>query len=62
MRRREFLLKVTALCAIIALPMVRLVRQTEDTKVVRALRGKFYPGPVRPLDKENLSRSEKLAG
>lgn len=62
MSRRGFLLKVTALCAIIAAPMIVGIRLVEDTRVVRALRGKFYPGPVRPLDKENVSRPGKWAG
>ena len=62
MNRRNFLLKVTALCTVIAVPMGVWLRQAEDTKVVRALRGKIYPGPVRPLDKESVSRRGKWAG
>ncbi|GEM_PF-1384810 len=62
MSRRGFLLRITALCAVIAVPMARWIRQTEDTRVVQALRGRYYPGPVRPLDQESVSRPGKWAG
>ncbi len=62
MRRREFLLKAAVLCTAIAAPMVGWIRQAEDTSIVRALPGNLYPGPVRPLDKKNVSRPGKWAG
>jgi hypothetical protein len=62
MNRRDFLLKVTALCATIAVPMAEWLHQVEDGGIVRALTGKIYPGPVRRLDKESVSRQGMWGG
>lgn len=60
--RRGLLVKISLLLAIIAIPMTRFFRQTAKARVVRAMPGRVYPGPVRPLDDENIRRPGEWAG
>ncbi len=61
MSRRGLLLKIVALCAIIATPILPSVLQAK-TWLGIAVRGTNYPGPIRPLDKKAVSRPGKWAG
>ena len=62
MNRRSFLLNLAALCAVVTVPVAGWLRQVADTSVIRALRGKPYPGPLQPLKEEEIKRPGKWAG
>jgi len=62
MKRRTFLLALTAFAASLAVPLPRWLRAAQAAKLCRAQVGKPYPGPLRPLKTDEISRRGKWAG
>jgi len=60
--RREVLRGALLLGAFLALPAGRLVRRAGEMRVVRALRGRLYPGPVKPLEVSETVSPGRWAG
>ncbi len=62
MKRRTFLLTLTAFAASLAAPLPRWFCAAEAAELYRAPAGKPYPGPLRPLKTDEISRRGKWAG
>jgi len=60
--RRNFLQGTMIICTLLFMPVSGLLQRTTETKAFRALRGRFYPGPVRKLDKGEVCRTADWAG
>lgn len=62
MKRRTFLLALTAFAACLTAPLPRWLHTAEAAELFRAQTGKPYPGPLRPLQTDEISRRGKWAG
>ena len=60
MKRRAFLR--TTLGALLGPPVLRIAERAAPVRYTEALRAKFYPGPVKPLDVSKLKRPGDWAG
>lgn len=56
MNRRHFVK------AVLAAPLIWVVERVAPARCVEALRGRFYPGPVAPLEKSEVAKVSKWAG
>ena len=56
MNRRHFVK------AVLAAPLIWVVERVAPARYVEALRGRFYPGTVAPLEKSEVAKVSKWAG
>ena len=62
MTRRTFLTVLGAAGVALATGTVWLTRRLVPLRVVRAMRGRFFPGKVRPLNEEDIQTPGKWSG
>ena len=60
MTRRSLLKAVIA--AVFIAPLARATKWVAPRHVTEAIRARFYPGPLKPLDLSEILRNSKWAG
>jgi len=62
MRRRRLLRLVLGLGATAAAPLLPLLERFLPARVVHAIRGRRYPGPIEPLREEEIRKPARWRG